>query len=221
MMGKKVRPSGATAMIDDIEGIVGASAAIPGWWQRKDARELALASYSLPDGAAIAEIGAFMGSGTVLLAGPRRLKGSGKVHCVDPFDCSGDAYSIPFYHRMLEETGKTSLYEAFWQNIANYQLDDWVEVHKGTAQDVATGWSKPIDLLLLDGDQSPSGARAAYDSWIPFLQRGGIIVVHNTRDRQYDEGHDGNRRLAIGEILPPRYGDIRQVGDITFGTKQF
>jgi hypothetical protein len=206
---------------DDIEGIVAASTTIPGWTEGDDARKVALASYDLPDGAVIVEIGVFMGRCTVLLAGPRQLRGSGKVHCVDPFDCSGDTFSIPTYQSMLKATGKTLLEEIFWQNVKKYRLEDWVEHYKGTAQDVAAGWSQQIDLLLLDGDQSPKGARAAYDSWISYLKRGGVIVLRNTRDRQYAEGHDGHRRLALEELIPPRYSGIRQVGATTFAIKQF
>jgi hypothetical protein len=208
-------------MSGDIERILAASAAIPGWTAGDDAREVAMASYALPHDATIAEIGVFMGRCTVLLAGPRRIRGSGKVHCVDPFDCSGDTFSVPFYLNQLKATGNASLVEVFLSNVAECQLADWVELHKGRAQDVAAGWSQPLDLLLLDGDQSPHGARTAYESWIPFLKRGGIIILRNTRDRQYAEDHDGHRRLAVEELAAPRYSDIRQIGATTFATKQF
>jgi predicted O-methyltransferase YrrM len=206
---------------DDIERILTASAAIPGWTAGDDAREVALASYALPAPAIIAEIGVFMGRCTALLAGARRLRRSGKVHCVDPFDCSGDGFSVPFYLSELKATGKTSLVEVFCSNMAKCQLDDWIELHTGRAADVAARWSQPLDLLLLDGDQSPHGARTAYESWIPFLKHGGIIIVRNTRDRQYAEGHDGHRRLAVEEVAAPRYSNIRQVGATTFAVKQF
>jgi predicted O-methyltransferase YrrM len=76
-----------------------------------------------------------------------------------------------------------------------------------------------VDLLLLDGDQSRLGARAAYESWAPFLKPGGIIAVHNTEPRVYAPDHDGNRRLALEEVVPPRYTDVRLVGATTLGRK--
>jgi hypothetical protein len=39
----------------------------------------------------------------------------------------------------------------------------------GTALEVVSQWSRPIDLLLLDGDQSPDGARAAYNAYANML----------------------------------------------------
>jgi predicted O-methyltransferase YrrM len=204
-----------------IDEIVAASASVPGWIEGEDARQVALASFTLRNGAAIVEIGAYMGRCTVLLAGARRLCGSGRVHCVDPFDCSGDAFSVLHYRDGLRATGIGSLEDAFRQNIARFDLDRWIEVHRGMALDIAASWSQPIDLLLLDGDQSPAGARAAYERWMPFLRRGGIIVLRNTRDRKYAEGHDGHRRLVLEEILPPYYRDIRQVGATTFAIKEY
>jgi MMP 1-O-methyltransferase len=205
--------------MNTIDEIVAASASVPGWIEGEDAKEVARASFSLCDGAVVVEVGAYMGRCTVLLAGARRLRGTGIVHCVDPFDCSGDAFSVPHYLDGLRATGMDSLEDAFRHNTARLGLDRWIEVHRGTELEVAASWSQPVELLLLDGDQSPVGARAAYERWVPFLRRGGTIVLRNTRDRKYAEGHDGHRRLVLEEIQPPHFYDIRQVGATTLAVK--
>ena len=66
----------------DIEQIVAASTTVFGWRDGGALTELALVSWGLRPDATIVEIGVFMGRSTVLLAGSRRLRGSGKVHCV-------------------------------------------------------------------------------------------------------------------------------------------
>jgi predicted O-methyltransferase YrrM len=195
------------------------SSRIAGWTRGEEARTLALVSHGLPEGAIVVEIGSFLGSGTVLLAGPRKMRGSGKVHCVDPFDCSGDAFSVPVYEGILAELGGGTLRERFDENIRRAGLADWVEVHQGGAHEIAQTWTTPVDLLFLDGDQSRQGARAAYESWVPFLKPGGIIAVHNTEARVYAPDHDGNRRVALEEVVPPRYTDIRLVAATTFARK--
>ena len=68
----------------------------------QDARAIAEASFGLPAAPVIVEVGVFMGRCTLLLAGARKLKGSGSVHCIDPFDCSGDQFSIPYYRKELD-----------------------------------------------------------------------------------------------------------------------
>jgi predicted O-methyltransferase YrrM len=195
------------------------SSRIAGWIRGEEARTLALVSHGLPEGAIVVEIGSFLGSGTVLLAGPRKMQGSGKVHCVDPFDCSGDAFSGPVYERILAERGGGTLRERFDENIGRAGLAAWVEVHQGGACEIAQTWTTPVDLLFLDGDQSRQGARAAYESWVPFLKPGGIIAVHNTEPRVYAPDHDGNRRVALEEVVPPRYTDIRLIAATTFARK--
>ena len=76
-----------------------------------------------------------------------------------------------------------------------------------------------MPVLALGGDQSPAGARAAYESWSPFLKRGGTIAIHNSSPREYDPTHDGNRRIVIEEIVPPMYTDIRLVVHTTFARR--
>jgi hypothetical protein len=108
------------AMIDSIEGILAASVTIPGWTSGEDAMQVALTSLGLPGQATIVEVGVFMGRCTVLLAGPRLLRGSGKVHCIDPFDCSGDAFSVPYYVAALQAARSDSLEELFPILSKNY-----------------------------------------------------------------------------------------------------
>jgi hypothetical protein len=204
---------------DRIREIVAASTTVPGWTEGEDARRLVLAALEAEDDATIVAIGAFMGRCTVLLGAACRLRGSGKVFSFDPFDCSGDAFSVPHYRDIVRAAGAPSLEAAFRRNIASLGLDPWVEASKATAAEGAANWVRPIDLLLLDGDQSPQGARDAFERWVPFLKRGGTIVLRNTRDRNYAEGHDGHRRLAVEELVPPRFSDIRQVGATTFALK--
>jgi predicted O-methyltransferase YrrM len=194
------------------------SESIPGWTRGKEALELARISLSLAPGAVIIEIGAFFGSGTVLLAGPRKIKGSGSVHAVDPFDCSGDVYSVPVYRKILANAGG-SLRAYFDENIRRAGLIDWVEVHQGHVAKIAMHWTTPVDMLFLDGDQSRSGAREAYDSWSPFLKADGVIAIHNSSPDNFRPDHDGNRCLVEQEIYSPRYCDIFLVGSTTFARK--
>lgn len=203
----------------NLQDYIQISSTIPGWTRNEDAEELARASFSLGKDAVIVEVGAFLGCCTVLLAGARCVRSSGKVHSVDPFDCSGDAFSLPYYRDIVASLGGGSLRDHFEANIRRAGLSSWVKVHQGRAGEVAATWERPIDLLLLDGDQSPRGARDAFDSWVPFLKPGGTIVLRNTKPREYAEGHDGHRRLVVEQIFPPRFTDVRLVGATTFARK--
>jgi predicted O-methyltransferase YrrM len=134
---------------------------IPGWTRGQEASALAERAYSIDGDTVIVEIGSFFGSSTVLLAGARKLRGSGIVHCVDPFDGSGDSCSTPHYDAIILAFAARPPREHFDDNISAAGLSDWIEVHQGNAEDIALNWSTPVDLLFMDGDQSPAGARAA------------------------------------------------------------
>jgi predicted O-methyltransferase YrrM len=195
------------------------ASSIPSWLGRQEGLALAYSCLELPSNAVVVEIGSFLGKSAILLAGSRKRCGTGKVHCIDPFDASGDAFSIPAY-RVVANADVRPLRQRFRANIARAGLSDWVEVHEGTAASVAAGWTEPIDMLFLDGDQSPDGARLAYDVWAPFLKAGGIIALHNSTERAYAPGHDGIRLLAVDLVRPPRYSEVRCVDTTTFARKQ-
>jgi MMP 1-O-methyltransferase len=216
LTGKGNVMTGGSDWLDDY---IHLSAGIPGWTRGEEARELARISFSLPAGANIVEIGAFLGASAILLAGPRRLRQSGVVHCVDPFDCSGDLFSIPYYQRILAEAGGGSLRELFERNIRKSGVGPWVQIHQGRAAEVARNWEVPIDLLYLDGDQSRAGAREAYEAWAQFLKPGGVIALHNSRPEHRVPDHDGHRWLVEEEITAPYFESMRLVRTTTFAIK--
>jgi predicted O-methyltransferase YrrM len=186
--------------------------------QENESVALAQAVYSLPPNPVVVEVGSFVGKSAVLLAGARKLQGSGHVHCIDPFDASGDEFSVPFYLRVAKRR-RIPLDQWFAENIARAGLTDWVKAHKATGQEVGKTWSTPIDLLYLDGDQSPVGARETYEFFAPHVKSGGMIVLHNTAEREYDPGHDGHYRICQESIRQPDYTDVYRVDMMTFAHK--
>jgi predicted O-methyltransferase YrrM len=191
---------------------------VRGWTRGEEAVRLARAAYDLPKDAVIVEIGSFLGCSTVLLAGARQIRESGRVHCVDTFDASGDEFSVPIY-RTIRDSEKCTLRERFERNIERSGLRSRVEIHPGKAAEMAANWAGPIDLLFFDGDQSREGVRAAYEAWEPFLKDGGTLVLHNSRPGYRREGHDGHAVLAEELVRAPLYGDVEHVGTTTFARR--
>jgi MMP 1-O-methyltransferase len=191
---------------------------IPGWVQENESLALAKVCYDLPDNPVVVEVGSFVGKSAVFLAGARKLKGSGIVHCIDPFDASGDPYSTPFYLRVAGRR-KVTLLEWFEENMKKSGVSAFVKAYQATGQEIGKTWTTPIDLLYLDGDQSPEGARETYELFAPHVKPGGLVVLHNTAERDYDEGHDGNYRVVKETIRPPQYTDVYKVDMMTFARK--
>jgi hypothetical protein len=190
---------------------------VAGWTRGIEASALALTSYAIPGNPQVVEIGSYVGSSAVLLAGGRRLRGTGLLHCVDPFDASGEPYSVPFYRKQAGR--RSSLRAQFERNLRRAGVRAWVEVHEGTAEQIASRWTQKIDLLFLDGEQSSLGARSAYEAWIPFLHRGGIIALHNSQPNDQHQGHEGYARLASQALVEPKFRNKELIGTTTFAIK--
>ena len=193
------------------------SSRIPGWTRGHEALALARACHTLPEHAVVVEIGSFLGSSAVLLAGARKLRGSGRVYCVDPFDASGDAPSAPIYEKYQARLG-TPLREACENNLRNAGLLDWVQILQGRASTIAQSWTRPIDLLFMDGDHSYSEVKQTYSIWAPHLKVNGLLAVHNSTS-QGNPQHDGSRRLVAELVRGPRYTDVKLVDTTTFAVK--
>lgn len=187
----------------------------PGWRFEADLMHLGRISRSLRKDAVIVEIGCLFGRTTIMLAGGRKVEGTGTVHCVDPFDASGDTFSEPHYRKMLAEHDSGNMLEHFNRYIGRCGLAPHIVVHRGTDATVSGTWTTPIDLLLLDGDQSPAGARRSFEQWIPHLVPGGWLALGNSADRTYAADHDGNARVFCSVVQPPRFTGIRR-GDTSF-----
>lgn len=217
---KNSKPKSQTLnAFESIEDYLTFADKIPGWVNRDELGYKAEITRQLPDNAVIVEIGCFLGRSTVVMAGARKLIGHGIVHVIDPFDGSGDAFSVPFY-KLITNKIEQPILDEFREHITSAKLDDYVTVHKGTAESVVATWDQPIDMLILDGDQSPKGARSAYDLWIPFLKPGGFLCLHNSGERLYLPGHDGHRRLLIEEVKEPAYTDIHTENKTSFAKKR-
>jgi predicted O-methyltransferase YrrM len=199
--------------------IVDMSATVPGWRQLEESMALAAISYGLPEGATIVEVGVYMGRGTVVLAGARRLRGNGRIHAIDPFDCSGDAFSTPYYKQGLQRQGASTLEDVFRGNLRRFALENIVTVHKGHSRQIALAWTDPIDMLFLDGDHSPVGAREAFETWVPFVRSGGTIAIDNSTEREYAPTHDGNYLIVKERVRQPFFSDIRYVAHTTLCKK--
>ncbi|QZZ19066.1 class I SAM-dependent methyltransferase [Leptothermofonsia sichuanensis E412] len=213
-----VQPLGYQLKYGDLGQYLAYSCYIPGWVLEKEAIALIEVSYNLPPDPVIVEVGSFVGKSAVLLAGARKLKGSGIVHCIDPFDASGDPFSVPFYLRVAKRRS-IPLEQWFAENIERIGLSPWVKAYKATGQEIGKTWTTPIDFLYLDGDQTPEGARETYELFAPYLKPGGWIALHNTADRDYDPGHDGNYRLVQEIIQEPEYTDKYRIDMTTFARK--
>jgi predicted O-methyltransferase YrrM len=135
------------------------------------------------------EIGTDDGSSTMpLLLGTAQM--GGRVLSIDPAPC-------PTAHARVQASG----YAAHWEHRQARSIDAAVRV-----EDVS------VDLLLIDGDHSPTGVRTDWCAYERKVRRGGIILFHdalNARD------FPGIAELINKEIRP--YGQRWECATLPWG----
>lgn len=148
-------------------------------------------AYTLPGDERIVEIGSFKGKSTACMATALKLKNiDDKIVAIDPHINTGDNLIVPAYKE------KTS-FDAFVKNISNLGLTDKVQPIKKTSEDAAVGWEQPIKLLFIDGSHKYEDVLLDLQLWEPWLKIGGIIIMHDTKPKKYNEGV----RRAMNEYL--------------------
>jgi len=147
----------------------------------------------------VVEIGSARGRSTCVLALACRKNGAGRVYAIDP-------HSI----NPWTEIGTSGSTEAFLrERLSDYHLDEWCEVIVGTSADAGKSWTRPIDLLFIDGDHSLNGVRADFEMFHPWLAPNALVVFHDTAWSYYavrdGEPQPGDLREKLAAMGVPQY----------------
>jgi predicted O-methyltransferase YrrM len=135
---------------------------IPGWLRKDQGRMLWDAARRLGSGARVVEIGSHQGRSTVILGLAAASVGA-TVVAIDPF---------------VDWLGGPSIRERFEANIAAAGLRDTVTLEVGYSTRLRPAWTRPIDLLYIDGKHD----YWTYTDdlrWSAHLSAGAEILVHD------------------------------------------
>ena len=152
---------------------------IPGYLHPLEARFLFWLAGRVPEGGLALEIGSFKGKSSANLAAG--LKPGARLACVDTWQNQAMPYD-PTVDVLPE----------FLRNTENYR--DRIDTCRGSSVAIAANWSRPLDLLFIDGDHSYEGCSSDLRAWLSFLKPGGWIAFH-------DSSEAGVAR-AIDELFP-------------------
>lgn len=124
----------------------------------------------------VVELGSWTGLTTCYLATACRVRRHGHVYAVDTF--SGNKEGNSNYASIARHGGSTR--GAFDRRVRMAELSDRITPLVGLTADVARTYpGKPIRLLLIDADHSFEGVRSDFESWLPHMADGGLIVFHD------------------------------------------
>jgi len=154
-------------------------------------------SRSLVANATIVEIGSYLGASSCFLAAAAKETGA-HLYCVDTWQ--NDAMS----------EGSRDTFDEFLENTRS--LKGWITPLRGRSTEVASIFSKPIDLLFIDGDHSYEAVRSDLDVWLPKVKDGGVVVFH-------DYGWAAGVRQAVWELVCPIQSEGWHTLDITYWSR--
>lgn len=118
----------------------------------------------------IVEIGSWHGKSTIWLAAGSKDFSNTKVYAID-------------HHQGSEETtiarSSYNTFSIFKQNILKVGLDDIVEPIIMTSEQAWINFSKPVELLFIDGSHVLEDVLRDFLLWQQKLISGGILLLHD------------------------------------------
>ena len=78
-----------------------------------------------------------------------------------------------------EHAGKRNTYETVLNNITNHNLTN-IQIIVSDFTKASETWSKPINILHIDGFHTYEAVKNDFNNWSKFVQEDGIILFHDT-----------------------------------------
>lgn len=129
------------------------------------------------------EIGSYLGSSSCFIAeGILQSGRKSHLYCIDTWQ--NDAMS----------EGNRDTYDAFLNNTQEYR--NIISPLRGWSYDIAENFDETVDFMFIDGDHSYEGIKRDVDLWVPKLNPGALVVMH-------DIGWaEGVQRVVVEDIAP-------------------
>lgn len=155
----------------------------------------AAALAGLGDGVLI-EIGSYCGRSTLFLAAAAMITG-GRVVTIDHHRGSeehqpGWAYhdpglvdpatgSIDTLPRLRDTLNRAA--------VAVPGIEEHVTIMVGRSEEIARWWRTPVRAVFIDGSHTLEAARRDLDGWAPWIEAGGLLIIHDV----FPDPADGGR----------------------------
>ena len=124
----------------------------------------------------VVEIGSFKGKSTAWIATALKLaRTEEKIVAIDPHINIRDLEVVPDY------TESTS-YDIFLNNLSQLDILSFVEPVRSTSESAAKNWDQQIRFLFIDGSHRYEDVLLDMSLWIPWVNVGGIICMHDSSD---------------------------------------
>ncbi len=137
------------------------------------------------------EVGTYCGKSAIYLGAAARSTGS-TVFTVDHHRGSEENQAGWEHHDpslVDDELGLMDTLPVFRRTIALAGLENEVVAVVGRSATVARHWRTPLALLFIDGGHGEEPAHTDYESWVPWVDDDGLLLIHDV----FPDPADGGR----------------------------
>jgi predicted O-methyltransferase YrrM len=170
-LGKAALPAATAQNFPDEFDFAADVSPIQGWLTRAEATFLFEAAKRTGPRATIVEIGSFKGRSTICLAKGSLAGSRARVVAIDPH------HGNPEHQRQF---GRIDTFDDFRRNLLSAGVTHAVTALKDTSLRVAARFDRRVSLLFIDGDHSFEAVRQDLRSWLPLVETGGVVAVHDS-----------------------------------------
>jgi predicted O-methyltransferase YrrM len=173
-----------------------------------------LARERLPHGPAV-EVGTYCGKSAVYLGAAAREVG-GTVFTVDHHRGSEENQAGWEHHDPTlvdDEFGLMDTLPFFRKTIARAGLEEQVVAVVGRSRTVSAHWRTPLSLLFIDGGHAEEHAQNDYTGWAPWLQAGGLLVIHDVFPDPADGGQPPYH-VFLRAISGGSFAEVEELGSM-------
>jgi predicted O-methyltransferase YrrM len=154
--------------------------AIPGFLSHAEGELLHDCAAGLASSAPAVEIGSYCGKSTVYFGLGCRAAGRA-LFAVDHHRGSEEHQPGELFHdpALVDSDGAVDTLRRFRRTLAAADLETTVLPVLAASAQFATAWSAAIAMVFIDGGHSLAAALEDYRAWAGFIERGGLLAIHD------------------------------------------
>ena len=162
------------------------------------------------------EVGSYCGKSAIYLGFAAQKLGR-MLYALDHHRGSEENQSGWEHHEpdLVDETiGRMDTLPIFRQTIYNADLEQTVVALVGYSEVIANNWQTPLSFLFIDGGHGEAPAKADYSGWVPKVQSGGILAIHDVFPDERDGGRPPYECIYLPAINSGEWKEINAEGSL-------
>jgi len=164
------------------------------------------------------EVGTYCGKSAVYLGAAARVAGGGAaIFTVDHHRGSEENQAGWEHHDPAlvdARTGRMDTLPVFRRTIEAAGLEREVIAVVGHSGVVSRHWRTPLSLLFIDGGHGVEPARADYRGWAPWVDAGGLLVIHDVFPDPADGGRPPYEDIYLPALASGSFEEVEALGSM-------